>query len=287
LSRSVRPPAVAGTFYEGDPERLSDTVAGLLAAVQTAPRPVGSWRALLLPHAGHVYSGGICAAGVGAVDWPPKVILLGPNHHGIGAAAALSPAAVWRTPLGDVPRDSALAADLKELCPALEEDETAHRLEHSLEVILPFLQKAVPGLSIVCVSIGEPDPALCIAVGDAVAGAVRRAEARRENVAIVVSSDLNHFLPRAQNRVKDDRALAALATGNPRTLFERVHEKERISMCGVLPATALLRALALLGSGPAKVVAQGDSSEAFGDVSRVVGYAAVLWEKPPTERPSV
>jgi hypothetical protein len=286
LSRSVRPPAVAGTFYEADPARLSATVTRLLAAPHEAPRPAGAWRALLLPHAGHVYSGGIAAAGVSAVTWPAKAILLGPNHHGIGAAAALSPAAAWRTPLGDVPRDAALAADLLALCPALEEDESAHRLEHSLEVIVPFLQKAAPGLSIACISLGEPDPALCIAVGEAVAGAVRRAEARGENVAIVVSSDLNHFLPRAQNRAKDDRALAALATGDPRKFFERVHEKERISMCGVLPATALLRALAVLGSGPAKVVAQGDSSDAFGDVSRVVGYAAVLWERPLGERPA-
>jgi len=286
LSRSVRLPAVAGSFYEAEPARLSAHVASLLALRRGAPRPAGSWRALLLPHAGHVYSGGIAAAGVGAVTWPEKAILLGPNHHGIGAAAALSPAAAWRTPLGDVPRDAALAADLQALCPLLEEDETAHRQEHSLEVLLPFLQKAAPSLAAVCVSIGDPDPALCLAVGEAVAGAVRRAEARREGVAIVVSSDLNHYLPRSQNRSKDDRALAALAGGDPMEFFRRIHEKERISMCGVLPATALLRALALLGAGPARVVAQGDSGDAFGDVSRVVGYAAVLWEKPQAERPA-
>ncbi len=286
MSRPVRPPAVAGSFYEAESGRLSAHVTGLLALRKGPPRPAGSWHALLLPHAGHVYSGGICAAGVAAVAWPPRAILLGPNHHGIGASAALSPAAAWRTPLGDVPCDAALAADLKALCPAIEEDETAHRHEHSLEVILPFLQKAAPSLAAVFVSIGDPDPALCLAVGDAVAGAVRRAEARGESVAIVVSSDLNHYLPRAQNRPKDDRALAALAGGDPLAFFRRVHETERISMCGVLPATALLRALAVLGTAPARVVAQGDSGAAFGDVSRVVGYAAVLWEKPPAERPA-
>jgi AmmeMemoRadiSam system protein B len=287
LSRSVRPPAVAGSFYEAESDRLASHVTSLLAGRRGAPRPAGSWRALLLPHAGHVYSGGICAAGVGAVAWPAKAILLGPNHHGIGAAAALSPASAWRTPLGDVPRDAALAADLQALCPSLEEDETAHRHEHSLEVLLPFLQTAAPALATVAISIGDPDPGLCLAVGEAVAGAVRRAEERGETVAIVVSSDLNHYLPRAQNRAKDDRALAALAGGDPVAFFRRVHETERISMCGVLPATALLRALALLGAGPARVVAQGDSGDAFGDVSRVVGYAAVLWEKLPAERSPV
>lgn len=285
MSFSVRPPAVAGTFYEAEPARLRLTVDRLLAARRGTPRPAGSWRALLLPHAGHVYSGGIAAAGVASVVWPKTVLLLGPNHHGLGSAAALSPDDAWKTPLGEVPRSEALAKDLLALCPALEEDGVAHRLEHSLEVIVPFLQVAAPGLSMVCVSIGEPDPALCLAVGEAVAGAVQRAEARGESVAVVVSSDLNHFLPRERNRAKDDLALAALRAGDPRAFFTTIHERERISMCGVLPATALLRALQILGTAPAAIVAQGDSGDAFGDLTRVVGYAAVLWEKPAGGQP--
>jgi hypothetical protein len=285
LSLTVRPPAVAGTFYEAEPARLRLTVDRLLAARRGTPRPAGSWRALLLPHAGHVYSGGITAAGVSSVVWPKIVLLLGPNHHGLGSAAALSPDDAWKTPLGEVPRSEALAKDLLALCPALEEDGMAHRDEHSLEVIVPFLQVAAPGLSMVCVSIGEPDPALCLAVGEAVAGAVQRAEARGESVAVVVSSDLNHFLPRERNRAKDDQALAALRAGDPRAFFTTIHEKERISMCGVLPATALLRALQILGTAPAAIVAQGDSGDAFGDLTRVVGYAAVLWEKPAGGQP--
>ena len=285
MSLTVRPPAVAGTFYEAEPARLRLTVDRLIAARRGTPRPAGTWRALLLPHAGHVYSGGIAAAGVASVVWPKTVLLLGPNHHGQGSAAALSPDDAWKTPLGEVPRSEALAKDLLALCPALEEDGVAHRLEHSLEVIVPFLQVAAPGLSMVCVSIGEPDPALCLAVGEAVAGAVQRAEARGESVAVVVSSDLNHFLPRERNRAKDDLALAALRAGDPRAFFTTIHERERISMCGVLPATALLRALQILGTAPAAILAQGDSGDAFGDLTRVVGYAAVLWEKPAGGQP--
>lgn len=278
MKRAVRPPAVAGTFYEGEPARLSATVGRLLAAHSSPRVPADRFRALLLPHAGHVYSGGIAAAGVASVAWPSTVLLLGPNHHGAGAAAALSPSAAWRTPLGDVPANTAVAADLLSLCREIREDEAAHRDEHSLEVILPFLQKTAADLSIVCVSIGEPDLSLCLSVGDAVAGAVRRAEERGERVAIVVSSDLNHYLPRTQNRLKDDRALTALKGGEPQAFFETILGRERISMCGVLPATALLRALEVLGAAPPRIVAQGDSGDAFGDLSRVVGYAAVLWE---------
>jgi AmmeMemoRadiSam system protein B len=281
LKRSVRPSAVAGTFYEGEPARLSATVGRLLAAYPSPPVPAERFRALLLPHAGHVYSGDIAAAGVASVAWPSTVLLLGPNHHGAGAAAALSPSAAWRTPLGDVPANEAFSADLLSLCREIREDEAAHRDEHSIEVILPFLQKAVPDLSIVCVSIGDPDFTLCLAVGDAVAGAVHRARERGERVAIVVSSDLNHYLPRTQNRVKDDRALAALKAGKPQAFFDTILGRDRISMCGVLAATALLRALEILGAAPPRIVAQGDSGDAFGDLSRVVGYAAVLWESAP------
>ena len=284
MRRAVRPPAVAGFFYEAESALLRTTVRGLLDGARRAPKPAGSWSALLLPHAGHVYSGGIAAAGVAAVAWPAKAILLGPNHRGEGAGAALSPASAWRTPLGDVPVDEELGDTLLAACPGLEADAAAHRQEHSIEVLLPFLQVAAPVLSIACISIGDPDAGLCAAVGDAVAKVVAAREAQGERVAIVVSSDLNHYLPRRENRSKDDRALLALRGGDPQAFFDTILRRERISMCGVLPATALLRALALLGAGSAEVVAQGDSGDAFGDVSKVVGYASVLW--PRTTEPS-
>ncbi len=110
------------------------------------------------------------------------------------------------------------------------------------------------------------------------ARAVTRLEAGGDRVALVVSSDLNHYLPREENRDKDDRALEALLGGDPAELFERVLVRERISMCGVLAATALLEALRNLPATRPRLVAQGDSGDAFGDTSRVVGYAAVLWE---------
>jgi AmmeMemoRadiSam system protein B len=93
-----------------------------------------------------------------------------------------------------------------------------------------------------------------------------------------VSSDLSHYLPRERNREKDDRALDALLAGDPVELFDRVLSRERISMCGVLPATALLEALKSLPPSRPRLLARGDSGNAFGDTSRVVGYAAVIWE---------
>ena len=278
MSGAVRLPAVAGLFYEGDARALRAEVEGYLSAARGPRLPAAAWRALLLPHAGHVYSGAICGAGVGAVELPSTVLLIGPNHHGEGAGVALSDAAAWRSPLGDVPVARALVEELVAAGPLLRLDGHAHRREHSLEVIVPFLQAARPDVSIACLSLGEPDLDVCLGVGRAVAQAVTRLEARGERVALVVSSDLNHYLPREKNRGMDDRALEALLGSDPVELFERVLLRERISMCGVLAATALLEALRNLPATRARLVAHGDSGDAFGDTSRVVGYAAVLWE---------
>lgn len=278
MREAVRLPAVAGLFYEAGARDLRAEVEGLLAAAATPRISAAGWRALLLPHAGHVYSGAICGVGVGAVEIPPTVLLIGPNHHGEGAGTALTDAAAWRTPLGDVPVAKALVEALLEEGPMIRLDGRAHRHEHSLEVILPFLQAARPDVSIVPLSIGERDLDTCLGVGRAVAKAVTRVEAAGERVALVVSSDLNHYLPRGENREKDDRALEALLGGDPVELFERVLQRERISMCGVLAATALLAALQDLPATRARLVARGDSGDAFGDESRVVGYAAVVWE---------
>jgi len=278
LSETVRLPAVAGLFYESGARALRAEVEGYLSAATGPQLPAEAWRALLLPHAGHVYSGRICGAGVGAVELPSTVLLIGPNHHGEGAGVALSDAPAWRSPLGDVPVARALVEELVAEGPPLRLDGRAHQREHSLEVIVPFLQLARPDVSIAFLSLGEPDLDVCLGVGRAVAQAVTRLEAAGERVALVVSSDLNHYLPRGKNREKDDRALEAILGSDPVELFERVLLRERISMCGVLAATALLEALRNLPATKARLVKQGDSGDAFGDTSRVVGYAAVLWE---------
>lgn len=284
--REVRSPAVSGLFYKGRPRALEADVRGFLEGASGLRRPAGSWRALLLPHAGHVYSGPVCGAGVGAVEWPETVLLLGPNHTGLGAPVALSPARAWSTPLGEVPISPQLVEALLASCGSIAYDAEAHRQEHALEVILPFLQVSRPDVAIACVTVGAHDLQTCLELGRGVAIALESLARQGREVAIVVSSDLNHFLPREQNWRKDLRALDALESGDAAGLFRRVLHEERISMCGVLPATVLLSALSLLGTARPRVLAHGDSADASGDESRVVGYASVLWERPPTAAPA-
>jgi AmmeMemoRadiSam system protein B len=269
----VRPPAVAGAFYDARPDRLDRDVRARLAAAEgdASARPAFG---AIVPHAGYVYSGPVAAATYARLRIPPVCVILCPNHTGRGAPAALDPSDAWRTPLGDVPVDRRLAARIAELAPSLEEDAEAHRREHSLEVQLPFLQVLRPDVAFVPICIGEPRLALCREIGEGLAK-IRAEEA--EPPLLVASSDMNHYESREVGRRKDDLALKRVEKVDAEGLFRTVLT-ESISMCGFLPATALLFAARAAGAGTATIVARRDSGDETGDTSSVVGYAGVVIE---------
>ncbi len=267
----VRPPAFAGTFYDARREELTRDVLQYLAAPEAAPAPAFG---AIVPHAGYVYSGPVAGAVYARLRVPPTCVILCPNHTGFGRPAAVDPSGAWRTPLGEVRVDRDLARRLGTLAPALEPDAVAHRGEHSLEVQLPFLQVRRPDVAIVPICVGEPSLALCREIGEALA-AVCAEEA--EPPLLIASSDMNHYESRDVGRGKDDMALACVERLDAEGLFQTVRA-ERISMCGVLPATTLLFAARAAGAGPARVVARRDSGDETGDTSSVVGYAGVVVE---------
>jgi hypothetical protein len=270
----VRPPAVAGSFYDARPDRLERDVRARLSAAAPPESPAGAFGAIV-PHAGYVYSGPVAAAVYARVRVPKSCVILCPNHTGRGAPAAIDPSDAWRTPLGDVPVNRWLVRRLKELAPSLEEDAAAHEREHSLEVQLPFLKAVRPDVTFVAICLGEPRLALCREVGDALA-ALGSEEV--EPPLLLASSDMNHYESRSVGSRKDDRALARVESVDPEGLFRTVLT-ESISMCGFLPATALLFAARAAGAGPARVVARRDSGDETGDPSSVVGYAGVIVEE--------
>lgn len=265
---ALRPPAVAGSFYESRPARLEQDVRALLDA-GASPEPAFG---VIAPHAGYVYSGGVAGAVYARVSIPSTCVILCPNHTGRGAPAALDPSDAWRTPLGEVRVDRRLAERLLALAPSLEEDAAAHAREHSLEVQLPFLQVLRPDVELVPVCLGEPSLALCREVGEALAR-LRAEEA--EPPLLIASSDMNHYESRAVGRRKDDLALARVEALDPEGLFRTVLT-ESISMCGFLPSTALLFAARAGGARRARVVARADSGDQTGDTASVVGYAGVI-----------
>ena len=277
----IRPPAVAGAFYEGREGPLRASIANLMPDVSPAPA-FGA----IVPHAGYVYSGGVAASVYARLAVSKTVVIVSPNHTGRGAPAALDSSDAWRTPLGDVPVDARLSRRMRELSPSLVSDRTAHLREHSLEVQLPFLQVLRPDVSLVPICLGAPDLDLCREIGEAFAR-LREEEAdgteeRNELPLLLASSDMNHYESRDVGSRKDDRALARVEAIDPEGLFATVLS-ESISMCGFLPVTALLFAARAAGAAPAEVIARSDSGDETGDTSSVVGYAGVVIGRPARE----
>ncbi|PIE60650.1 MAG: AmmeMemoRadiSam system protein B, partial [Desulfobulbus propionicus] len=148
----MRQPVVAGRFYPSDPQELQQTVAQCIPNVTPAKKLDA--KAVIMPHAGYVYSGGVAGVTISTVNVPETVIILGPNHHGRGAQIALS-TEDWQMPMGQVPVEQTLAQKILKNSILIAADETAHAAEHSLEVQVPFLQHEQEKLTIVPICIAH------------------------------------------------------------------------------------------------------------------------------------
>lgn len=263
----IREPAVAGQFYPGNPSRLLRDIESYLSKPE-APLMA---KAVVSPHAGYVYSGGVAGAVFSAIQLPKRFIILGPNHTGVGAPLALAPAGEWRTPLGLVPIDAELNRRLLAECSALREDRAAHIREHSLEVQIPFLQARLHDLSFAAICVGTSDYSTLETLGHALARVV---QAIQEPVLIVCSSDMNHYESADEALKKDQLAISRMLALDARGLYDVVRERS-ITMCGFAAAVASITACRDLGASSGKLVRYANSGEINGDPSSVVGYAGL------------
>ena len=268
---NIRPPAVAGAFYEGTPERLTRQVDACIAANPPFATKE-QFIAAVVPHAGLMYSGHVAAAFYGRAELPKRFIILCPNHTGLGHFAAINRDGAWRTPLGDASIDTPLADALMARSPMLAADTRAHAREHSLEVQLPFLQRLLGEFTFVPICLGADRYELAEEVGEAVAHVVRNTA---EPVGILASSDLNHYENQQVTLRKDQLALDQVLALDPRKLWDTV-ETSNISMCGYIPTTTMLIAARTLGAKNATLLKHATSGDINGDYERVVGYGAVL-----------
>jgi MEMO1 family protein len=267
----LRLPVVAGRFYPSDAAELSALIYKYTKT--NVNQPPMAVRACLVPHAGYVYSGHVTGAVLAGLALPKKIFVLGVRHYPRGEAAAILSNGAWRTPLGDAPIDEPLAEALKKECPLLREDSVAHSGEHSLEVQLPFLQVLAPGFSFVPVALGTVRFEILVSVGEAIA---RVLENTKESVLLLTTSDLNHYEDDAATRIKDHKAIDQLLALDPGGLYDTCSD-EKISMCGLGPAVAMLTALNVLGAKKAELVKYATSADVSGDRSAVVGYAGMIF----------
>ncbi len=257
----IRQPAVAGMFYPAEPETLRRTVERYLAEAKALPdRP----KAIIVPHAGYVYSGAVAASAYKAVeniaDQVRRVVLLGPAHRVPFRGLALSSADCFATPLGEVPLDKAAESDLADL-PQVKVFDDAHALEHSLEVQLPFLQEVLGSFTLVPLVVGDT-------TDEAVAEVLERLWDGRETL-IVISSDLSHYHDYETARRLDEATCKAIEHLQPEAI--RPHDA-----CGRLPVNGLLLAARRHGL-KATTVDLRNSGDTAGPHDQVVGYGAWIF----------
>ncbi|GAH43294.1 unnamed protein product [marine sediment metagenome] len=267
----IRQPAVAGQFYEGRAEALRAEVESHLDVSTETEGVLGC----VCPHAGYVYSGDVAGAVLSAIDIPKTVIVLSFSHRGLGGRYAVWPDGAWRTPLGEVPVDEELASKLIESSSLLAADTEAFALEHSGEVMLPFLQVLKPDVEVVMVSV-YPVGSLAElqTLGHDMAASLGTLEVKP---LLLASSDMTHHAPapfaEKQDRLAIDRMLELDETG----LFNVVRKRD-ISMCGVCPVVVTIACVKDLGATSARLVRYENSGKATGGYSSVVAYAGLIFK---------
>ncbi|MDR0594144.1 MAG: AmmeMemoRadiSam system protein B [Bifidobacteriaceae bacterium] len=271
---TVRPPAVAGSFYPARPAELSALIDRLLEEARQHPAAArgaaasrtpagGHVKALIAPHAGYIYSGPTAAIGYAALDGPCRqVVLLGPCHHVGTPHLALPGADFLGTPLGDVPVWAEGAAAARDL-PGVIVSPAVHAREHSLEVHLPFIQTVLgPDVPVLPLAVGWAEPAVVASVLEAVAA--------DPETLVVVSSDLSHYLPHAAARRVDQDTLAQVMALSSELVSEQA--------CGVHPVNGLNEWSRRAGLRP-QLLDYRNSGDTAGERSAVVGYAAVAYRQ--------
>ncbi|HYD57339.1 MAG TPA: AmmeMemoRadiSam system protein B [Burkholderiales bacterium] len=263
---TVRPAAVAGLFYPGEPRALASEVEELLGGVeQLAPR-LGYPKAIIVPHAGYIYSGPVAARAYDEIGpargTVRRVVLLGPTHRVAVRGLALPGADFFETPLGRIPVDAAALESLRTVAGVVVSAQ-AHAMEHSLEVQLPFLQRALGTFSLVPLAIGMASAAEVAAVLEKLWGG--------PETLIVVSTDLSHYHPYEQARAIDGATIDKIE----RFSTEISHDEA----CGATPLAGLLQLARSKGLAVERLAAC-NSGDTAGSKDRVVGYSSFALYEP-------
>lgn len=277
-----RAPAVAGIFYPSNARELYQLIELSFKEQRFGPGHLPPSEefsrqriyGIVSPHAGYVYSGAVAANGyyeTSSMNFD-RIVMIGPNHYGIGTGLATVRNGIWETPLGEVEVDSELASQIAENSGILDFDELAHSRDHCLEVQLPFLQyikknqfKIVPIIMIM------QDKVTASEIGESIASSTRNL-----NTLLIASSDFTHYEPNDEAHRKDGELIKAILTldiSNFYTTFERLN----VSACGYGAIASIMTAAKSLGATKGELLRYATSGDVMGDINNVVGYASIIF----------
>jgi len=274
----VRRPAVAGTFYPSDPADLSTMIE------RSYVHPLGPGKAppsketnakvalIVVPHAGYEYSGPVAAHGylhASSIAKPELIVIVGPNHYGIGSGVSTFGEGYWETPLGRLRVDLDASSKLVKEAGMVSIDPRAHELEHSIEVQLPFLQKIFgDAIPILPISLIFQDPVTTRELGEALGDLLKG-----RSVIMAASSDLTHYESYDSATRKDSALLEKIIQLDFDGLYSTL-ETEEVTACGFGAVATVITAARALNMNRGELLKYANSGDTTGDKSRVVGYGA-------------
>lgn len=269
---AARPSAIAGSWYPGNPDKLAQTVDDFIRSARV-PALKGEVVGLVSPHAGHVYSGSTAGYAFRTVQRKSYdiVAVLSPMHQYYPAPILTSAHSAYQTPLGNIPVDREAVDKMDALLKKHEMELTpvAYDKEHSLEIELPFLQRALSGeFKLLPVMLRAQNPAAIQALGNALAEVLHGSQAL-----LVASTDLSHFFPVKEAALLDREMLFQIERFSPEGVLQD-EEKGTGAACGAAAVAAVLWAARALGATGVYVLHYSTSGDVTGDLSSVVGYGA-------------
>lgn len=278
----IRKPAVAGVFYEKNPDSLKKQIEWCFEhklGPEKIPK-MGNKREIkgvMAPHAGYLYSGPIAAHSYYKLvedGFPETFIILSPNHTGLGSGISTMLEGEWETPLGNVKIDTDFAEELVADAGIIDPDASAHMQEHSLEVQLPFLQYFSKDFKIVPISMWMQDLESSYDIGKSIK---KVRDTLGTDIVVIASSDMTHYKPQNIANQNDSQVLDAIKSMDEKLMMKRVLELN-VTMCGYGPVATTIITSKELGAKNAEILKYATSGDLTGDLSAVVGYAsAVFW----------
>lgn len=276
-----RPPAVAGMFYPSSEQELRSVIDQSFRNTKFGPGmppPILEKRriyGMVTPHAGYAYSGAVAANSyyqISAGDFD-TVVMVGPNHYGIGSGVATMKAGIWETPLGQVEVNGEMAGEIAKKSGIIDFDDFAHSRDHCLEVQLPFLQSIKSKFTIVPIVLIMQDMDTAFDIGKAIADTVAEDP---EKTMLVASSDLTHYEPNVMAHEKDTELIKAVLALDV-LKFYTVLERMDVSACGYGAIASVMVAAKNLGATRGELLKYATSGDVTGDTGAVVGYSSVVF----------
>jgi AmmeMemoRadiSam system protein B len=269
----IRESVVSGQFYPNRSQDLRKMIEDF--------KPKGSSKVcakgIILPHAGYIYSGRVAVAAVSKVLAKKRIIILGPNHTGLGASFGLWPKGAWRIPFGEIKIDEELAQSILSAGSRIREDYECHLgdpsilEEHSIEVELPILYYFLGEFKFVPIACKMASLDMYREAASQIFEAVKGI---KDEVLLVASTDLTHYEPDSSARKKDRSAIEAIVNLDEKELLDKI-AMQNITMCGVAPVAILISCLKKLGAKKSCVELYQTSGDSSGDYSAVVGYVGM------------